>query len=107
MTTPTTAAAQLHARGIPTRTFATTLQALRLRAGYSQGELARLSGIEPSAISRLEAGNRNPSHGLVLRIAATLMLSQPDCAWLECSAGYLPSSVSAADVVALVERGQG
>jgi transcriptional regulator with XRE-family HTH domain len=45
---------------------------LRLQKNVSQEELARISGISRSYISRLEAGKGNPSLDQVQRIAKAL-----------------------------------
>jgi transcriptional regulator with XRE-family HTH domain len=44
----------------------------RLYRGYSQSELAREAGFEPSQISRLEAGNRQPRMLTAQRLADAL-----------------------------------
>ena len=56
-----------------------TVLAARARKGYSQKELARLSGIDQSDISKIERGVANPSVETLQRIAealdATLVVS--------------------------------
>lgn len=41
-------------------------QLIRLEAGLSQGEVARLLGVEPATVSRWEAGTRIPRGQLAL-----------------------------------------
>jgi DNA-binding transcriptional regulator YiaG len=47
-------------------------QAIRSAAGLSQGELARLIGVEPATVSRWEAGKRCPRGEAALRYAEIL-----------------------------------
>lgn len=44
----------------------------REKARISQGELARRCGADPSTVSRIEAGEREPSVGLLLRLVRAL-----------------------------------
>lgn len=53
-------------------TFATRLRALRERAGLSQSELARLSGVGQNSISRYEAGQFEPQVQQLLALARAL-----------------------------------
>src|SRR5436190_1739836 len=52
--------------------FAEDFRALRLRAGLSQADVARAIGVDPSAISRLEAGDQAVSAEIRARAAALL-----------------------------------
>ena len=66
----------------------------RHRAGLSQSELARRSGISASYINRLESGDRQPSsRDLVLRIAEALSLAPSDTDCLLRTMGYAPEMV--------------
>jgi|GEM_PF-5268469 transcriptional regulator with XRE-family HTH domain len=61
------------------------MKAAREKAGVSQRELARLSGILPANVSRYEADLREPSWSAVQKIAAALGidvrgLADPDLA---------------------------
>jgi transcriptional regulator with XRE-family HTH domain len=47
-------------------------QKLRERAGLSQSELARLTGVTPGAICRWEAGERTPSEAAAVAYAKAL-----------------------------------
>src|SRR4051812_18722665 len=53
-------------------TFAMLLRALREQAGLSQYALAKKSGLTKQAISRLEAGTRDPAWETVQRLAHAL-----------------------------------
>jgi len=48
------------------------ITAARLRRGYSQGTVARLSGVAPSYLSRIENGKIQPTFRMVLRILKAL-----------------------------------
>ncbi|MCL5982302.1 MAG: helix-turn-helix domain-containing protein [Firmicutes bacterium] len=74
--------------------FGQKLLALRKRRNLSQKELAGLSGVSPSYLSRIERGDRNPPHPSVLKkLALPLSVSEYEILAL---AGYL-SQESAAD----------
>ena len=47
------------------------IAALRRKAGWNQGELARLLGVSPSAIGMYEQGRREPSTDLLVALART------------------------------------
>lgn len=49
-----------------------TLQAHRLAAGLTVMELAKLSGLKPSALSELEHGRRPPTEGEAFELAIQL-----------------------------------
>ncbi len=68
--------------------FGELLGSLRTIRGFSQGELARRSNLDPSSISRLEAGTRVPERETVLRLADALALPIPDRDRLLASAGF-------------------
>lgn len=44
------------------------IRAMRIEAGYTQDELAKLAGTSPSVISRYEKGNRNPTVNIFQKI---------------------------------------
>lgn len=58
-------------------TFGSVLARIRKRAGLSQRTLGSMSGMDHSAISLLEAGDRSPSVSTVLNLAEALKL-KPD-----------------------------
>ena len=68
--------------------FGELLTNLRTIRGFSQGELARRSNLDPSSISRLEAGTRVPERDTVIRLADALALPIPDRDRLLASAGF-------------------
>jgi transcriptional regulator with XRE-family HTH domain len=55
--------------------FADRLRELRLRAGISQYELAKRSGVSGQAISRIEKGEREPGWSTVRKLARALGVS--------------------------------
>lgn len=74
--------------------FGQKLLALRKRRNLSQKELAKLSGVSPSYLSRVERGERNPPHPAVLKkMALPLALSEFEILAL---AGYLSPESTAA-----------
>ncbi len=54
--------------------FAERMRALRERAGLSQAELARASGLTKGAITKLEQGHREPAWATVLAICNALKI---------------------------------
>jgi transcriptional regulator with XRE-family HTH domain len=50
---------------------------IREHAGYTQSSLARAVGTSQSAISQIEAGERNPSYEMLRQIADALGVSTP------------------------------
>lgn len=55
-----------------------TFREARLLKGYSQDELARLTGVRQQQISHIEMGRRNPSLTLALKLAALLEVDVND-----------------------------
>ena len=55
--------------------FGKRLAKVRADAGYTQSSLARAVGISQSAISQIEAGERNPSYEMIRQIAEAMRLS--------------------------------
>lgn len=55
--------------------FGDRLRAIREGAGLSQYKLAQVSGVSAQAISRIEAGLREPGWATVLRLARALGVS--------------------------------
>ncbi len=75
----------------PVPSFGSLLQQWRARAGQSGNALARAAGIDPSYLSRLEHGEREPpGRALVLALAGSLSLSPGDTDVLLVAAGHLP-----------------
>src|SRR5215210_7356880 len=78
-----------------TEDFPTLLRYYRDRAGLSCNELARGVGVDPSYISRLERGEREPPRRPVVeRLSATLKLALDDQDRLLVSAGYAPATIA-------------
>jgi transcriptional regulator with XRE-family HTH domain len=75
--------------------FAALLRRYRERADLSCNELARAVGVDPSYISRLERGEREPPRRRVVDgLAAALRLDLVDQDCLLVSAGYAPATVA-------------
>lgn len=55
--------------------FAERLKALRTKAGLSQRELSRRSGVAVSTIRQFEYGLRQPTYGTLVKLAQGLGLS--------------------------------
>jgi transcriptional regulator with XRE-family HTH domain len=68
--------------------FGELLGSLRTIRGWSQGYLAKRSDLDPSSISRFEAGARAPERETVLRLADALALPIPDRDRLLAAAGF-------------------
>lgn len=49
--------------------FSTRLKELRLSKGLRQEQVAKLIGVNKSAISTYESGNRQPSYDILVRLA--------------------------------------
>jgi transcriptional regulator with XRE-family HTH domain len=78
----------------PGETFGALLQAFRRRAGLSQGTLAKLAGIDPSYVNRLERGEREPpKREIVEALIFALQLSPQDADRLLVAAGHLPRAL--------------
>lgn len=52
--------------------IAVEIRSRRMERGWSQGDLARLIGVDHSYISRLESGKRVPSVGMLARLSEAL-----------------------------------
>jgi len=70
------------------REFSEMLAQLRAERGWSQGRLAQQAGIDPSSVSRLEAGSRTPERETVNRLAEALVLPIVDKDRLLAAAGF-------------------
>ncbi len=60
------------------RQLAINLSSTREAAGYSQVDLARVSGVDLKHINRIELGQRDPSTHTLLRLARALGTTPPD-----------------------------
>lgn len=71
--------------------FADQLWRLREGRSLSQSDLARKAGLAPSALSRLESGDRHPDRDTLTKLAEALTPMQPaERDLLYAAAGYLP-----------------
>lgn len=70
------------------REFGDLLGKLRSARGWSQGRLAQQAGIDPSSVSRFEAGSRTPERDTVNRLADALVLPVVDRDRLLAAAGF-------------------
>src|SRR3954471_23089677 len=62
----------------PARSFGAQLRALRETAGFTQEELATISGLSVHAVSALERGQRRRPHAETVRALATALDLPPD-----------------------------
>jgi transcriptional regulator with XRE-family HTH domain len=78
-----------------TQDFPTLLRAYRERMGLSCNEVARAVGCDPSYVSRLERGEREPPRRRVVEaLGLVLQLSIDEQDALLVSAGYAPATVA-------------
>jgi len=68
--------------------FGDLLGRLRSARGWSQGRLAQQASIDPSSVSRFEAGSRTPERDTVNRLADALVLPLIDRDRLLAAAGF-------------------
>jgi|SRR5829696_8216903 len=68
--------------------FGPRLSELRQARGWSQVKLAQEAGLDPSTVSRFEAGSRAPERDTVLKIADALVLPVVDRERLLAAAGF-------------------
>ncbi len=85
--------------------FGAALKRLKVNRGYTNSELARRAGIDQSYVSRIQYGDRQPSRGVVVDIAAALGCDEAELQSLLVSAGYAPADglTIDADLLALNE----
>jgi len=74
--------------------FGKYLSVARMQKGFSQSRLARTVGCDHSFISRIEAGERNPSREMTETIADALELNSTERDSLMLAAGYAPPHLS-------------
>src|SRR4029453_15197701 len=68
--------------------FGPQLSELRQARGWSQVKLAQMAGLDPSTVSRFEAGSRAPERDTVLKIADALVPPVIDRERLLAAAGF-------------------
>src|SRR6185436_5955232 len=80
--------------GVMREEFPTLLRSYRERAGRSRNNLAHEVGVDPSYLTRIEHGDREPPRlHIVEALARALRLSIADRNHLLVAAGYAPLSV--------------
>lgn len=82
--------AYLHQLLQPPTDFATTLRHLRRKRKLTKYRLARRANLSPGTITRLEAGQRNPSRRTLAKLTLALNLNPAETQQLYNAAGYLP-----------------
>ena len=60
------------------RIFAANLDQAIMESGYTKSEIARMSGLDPSTITKYLTGRRTPSIIAVVNLANTLMCPLTD-----------------------------
>jgi transcriptional regulator with XRE-family HTH domain len=60
------------------RTFGANLRRCRQAAGFTQEQLAHLSGLHPTYISLLERGQRNPGFEITTKLIGALRIEAGD-----------------------------
>jgi transcriptional regulator with XRE-family HTH domain len=70
------------------REFGDLLTKLRSARGWSQGKLAQEAELDPSSVSRFEAGSRTPERETIMKLADALVLPIVDRDRLLASAGF-------------------
>ena len=77
--------------------FGALLRSLRVRMGFSQNRLARLAGVDPAYVNRLERAapesSSLPSRKVVLALAESLEAGPVDVERLLVAAGLCPESI--------------
>lgn len=79
--------------------FPRLLQAMRTDRGWTKADLAKRSGFDPSTITRLEQGSRDPERETVLQLADGMALSMVDRDRLLAAAGYRSDTWDDSDLV--------
>ena len=77
--------------------FGALLRSLRVRVGLSQNQLARMAGVDPAYVNRLErasaASSSVPSRKVVLALADSVEAGPVDVERLLVAAGLCPESI--------------
>ncbi len=79
--------------------FPQLLQAMRVERGWSKADLAKRAKFDPSTITRLEQGSRDPERDTVLQLADGMALSLVDRDRLLAAAGYRSETWDDPDLV--------
>lgn len=86
-----------------TTEFGRLLTSWRESQGKTKAKLAAEAGLDPSAISRLESGDRGPEWETVARLATALALSPVEHERFIAAAGFRSETVNEPLLVELVE----
>ena len=82
---------------VDTHPFGALLRSLRVRMGFSQNQLARMAGVDPAYVNRLERAAADstslPSRKVVLALADALEAGPVDVERLLVAAGLCPESI--------------
>src|SRR5918996_5514348 len=80
-----------------THPFGALLRSLRVRMGFSQNHLARMAGVDPAYVNRLERAPADstslPSRKVVMALAESLEAGPVDVERLLVAAGVCPESI--------------
>lgn len=80
-----------------THPFGALLRSLRVRIGFSQNHLARMAGVDPAYVNRLERAPAEstslPSRKVVMALAESLEAGPVDVERLLVAAGLCPESI--------------
>jgi transcriptional regulator with XRE-family HTH domain len=80
-------------------TFPGVLQAMRMARGWSKADLAKRARFDPSTITRLEQGSRDPERDTVLQLADAMALPVSDRDRLLAASGYRSDTWDDPDLV--------
>ena len=83
-------------------TFGSALKGYRRALAWSQERVAAMSGVDLALVSRLESGQRNPTHDNLAKLAEALGLPDKDRDYLYLVAGFVPPDVPTAALRALL-----
>ncbi len=82
---------------VETHPFGALLRSLRVRMGFSQNHLARMAGVDPAYVNRLERASAEssslPSRKVVMALAESLEAGPVDVERLLVAAGLCPESI--------------
>src|SRR6187551_361285 len=82
---------------VETHPFGALLRSLRVRMGFSQNHLARMAGVDPAYVNRLERAAATstslPSRKVVLALARSVEAGPVDVERLLVAAGLCPESI--------------
>ncbi len=80
-------------------TFPRLLEALRMARSWSKADLAKRAGLDPSTITRLEQGTREPERETVVQLADAMALPMADRDRLLAACGYRSDTWDDPDLV--------